>query len=93
MTTNHFRGKPLEDYNFSPQASRLIIMAGVPLANRTELFHQLKMNHVKRRYNIDYSGVKDNEWYQEDAARHTNIVSNWAISDKADFGAILLVKY
>lgn len=86
-----YRGKKFLDYEFSPEATRLIILVGIPFENRTDFKIAMKMRNLGNLNKFDNRDLSDGIWYREEASRMVNSILNFAINDKDDYGSVLLV--
>eukprot|EP00210_Caulerpa_lentillifera_P000026 g25.t1 len=80
------RGKVSEGIDFSDDAARGVIIAGIPYAPPTDPKVRLKREFL----NGDRSGLTGGKWYSQSATRAVNQALGRVIRHREDYGVILL---
>ena len=66
------RGKLAEGIDFSDEAARAVVIAGIPYASVFEPRVILKRDCIQQKYEAEASEITGHQWYQQQALRAIN---------------------
>jgi regulator of telomere elongation helicase 1 len=85
------RGKLSEGIDFTDNAARCVIIAGIPYPQIFDPKVVTKRDYLDRKYANGKSSINGNSWYKLQACRAVNQAVGRVIRHANDYGAIILM--